>query len=803
MTKISIFIVILSVNFIVTVQAQDQFILSGLVTDIEDKPLKYATAVLLANTDSALIDGAITDETGRYLFENIAAGPYRVVASMVGYETTQTGTFTIRQGFTPELPVMVLKEGVTLDQVTVTAIKRLYTLTEDRMIMNVDAFPSMSGNTGLELLQKVPGVFVDMQNNSIGITAKGEVLVMINDKLQRIPGEVLMARLQGMRAENIKQIEIIDQPPAKYDASGAAGIINIVLKKNDQPGTNGSMTLTGGYGQREKAGISLNLNSRKERLNWYGDYTFNRNRANNFEVNHFRKYDYQGDHYYFENFVTLRNYRAGQHAANLGLDVDFEGRTVIGFLLGGAIAEQVWGSRADSRSFEYVNDELTGEAGYLFGSKSDVSNLSANVNILQKTGTDSHLNFNLDYAKISYENSGDLQNIDDPSHAIAYERSTPMEFWIMSLDNANPLGDAWTMETGVKGTFNSTLNSTSFHSLKDEYWAKPNLFPSEESIRERILAAYLSVKGEFSDKLNAELGIRYEHYIYQLDREGQNDFNKTFENPFPVVRLNYKVDSVNIVQLGFNRSITRPSFFHLTSFLLLFDPSLIVYANPQLQPVFTNTLKVSWQRNSAILSLSYLNRTNQIYFYNTVDKENHLQTSVPTNLDQESIIEVNLSFPLSPARWWEMNWNFNAYYHKIKDESSRPAPFENDIITYIIQLNSTFLIRNDWSIGWDGMYKSPFLVGDQRQYGYPYLNLGVRKKFPSGSSLSLTVQDIANSAGKLEWKYYQPELGIRTFGDNDFSERQVRVTYNLLFGNQKLSGKRQRKTGSEDVKNRM
>lgn len=235
----------------------------------------------------------------------------------------------------------------------------------------------------------------------------------------------------------------------------------------------------------------------------------------------------------------------------------------------------------------------------------------------------------------------------------------------------------------------------------------------------------------------------------------------------------------------------------------MFDPSLIVYANPQLRPTFTNNFKVSWQRNSAILSLAYLGRTEQIYFYNTVDKENHLQTSVPTNLDRENIFEASLNFPLFPASWWEMSWNLNAFHHTVKDESSRPSLFEEDIFTYAVQFNSTFLLGNDWSIGLDGMYMNQFLVGDQIQKIPPYFNIGLRKKFQSGSSLSIAVQDIVNSMGKIDWEYTQPELGIRTFGNNDFSERQIRITYTLMFGNQNLSGKRQRETGAEEVKTRM
>ncbi len=129
--------------------------------------------------------------------------------------------------------------------------------------------------------------------------------------------------------------------------------------------------------------------------------------------------------------------------------------------------------------------------------------------------------------------------------------------------------------------------------------------------------------------------------------------------------------------------------------------------------------------------------------------------------------------------------------------------FEKDILTYSVQLINNFLLPNDWSIGIDGRYRSSYLVGDQRVFDYPALNLGVRKNFSSGGSLSFTVQDVTNTAGKRRWEYHQPELGVKTFGLNNFSERQVRVTWNILFGNQKLLGKRQRKTGSEELKNRM
>lgn len=785
------------------IHSQDLPTLRGLVVSETKTPLPFATIQLMSSLDSSMAKGAITDREGRYLIENVPKGNYWIRASMVGYETFETEGFSVRSGISVELPVITLSEGITLDEVAITASKLLYELKPDRIVMNIDALPTASGNDGLELLQKVPGLIVDKQNNRMAMNAKGEVLVMIDEKVQRVPGDVLMARLRSIRAENIERIEIIQQPPAKYDASGAAGILNIVLKKNNKAGTNGSLTAAGGYGQREKAGMSLSVNSRKKNMNWFGDYNFNWGRANAYQLNHYREYEFEGDRYFNKNTAIDRNYRTHQHSANLGLDVDINGNTVIGLLMGGVKSDLVWGSQADSRSFGYVNDALISQDEYLFSTKTKMSSFAANANVFQKIGSGSQLTANIDYTKLHYENSGDLRDRHDPHYAVRYERSTPMEIWIAGVDMTNQLGASWQMEFGLKGTLNTMKSGTHNDGAGDIFWQESELLTRDDKLLERIVASYLSFAGDISKAADLELGLRYEHYTYQLDADENGDIFNVINKPFPVARLNFEVDSAKTLQVGFNRSITRPSFFHLTNFLVLFDPSLIIYANPRLLPTFANTVRLSYQHHQVLISLSYIERKNQIYFYNTVDKEEHLQTSSPANLDMEKLLEVSLSLPVSPARWWEMTWNISAHHHLVKDASNRPLPFIQDMFTFNVQAFCTFLLGNDWSIAFDGMYRSPFLLGDQRQYTSPYLNLGVRKALKSGGTLSIALQDAFNSSGILEWEYFQPELDVKTFGYNDFSERQLRITYTQPFGNSQVKEKRKRKTGAEEIKDRM
>jgi hypothetical protein len=770
---------------------------SGRVVNTRNEALHNATVLLHSAADSSLVKGTVADKEGGYTFAAITQGTYFISASMIGHDTAWTKPFRLQQHASLTLPLLVLGEGKMLDEVVLKSRKPLFQLKQDRVVMNVSASPAFSGNTGLELLEKTPGVMVDRQNNSIIMNAKGEVLLMINNKIERVPMAVLMARLEGMRAENIEQIEIIHQPPAKYDASGAAGIIHIVLKENNKEGTHASLSLIAGYGQREKAGLNGNFNSRKGKINLYGGYNFNRHQADRYTVNHFREYIYMGDTYYHENSVALHNFGNRSHAGNIGLDVDFSPRTVMGIVVNATKAKQVWGRGAESRSSDYINKLPAGQQRFTLSPTNATNSLSANVNLLQRLGAKTTLNGNLDYARIRYDNATDLQM--GYGNAAIANRASLLNFWIAGIDYTTELSNDVKMELGLKGSFNKTTSTTTSRN----FTIAPDLFSGVDKINERILAGYVSLSKKFSKSLSGELGFRYEHYTYNLNSEKGQDIAKAFKTPFPIIRVNYALDSVRSLQFAFNRAISRPPFFNLTSFLIILDSSLVVYANPRLRPAFTNTFKLSYGQRAFILSLAYLRRKGQVYFYNTVDKAKHLQTSVPTNLDVETIIEASLSFSVSLSGWWKTTWNLVGFYHRTEDASSHPVTFRNSIYTGSVQLNNSFRLGRGWTASVDGRYQSWYLIGDQEQFRYPSLHAGIRKEFAGGHTLGIMGQDLGNCIGKNFWSYQQAELGIRTFGNNNFSERQVRLTYTHLFGNSKLSGKRERKTGAEEVKSRM
>ena len=778
------------------VNAQDYY--TGQVIGPDEQPIEFANILALSLPDSSLVEGAITDADGIFKLKKSEAIQLLRI-SYLGYDDSFMPIEANQANYT----VTLASSNLELEEVLVKGKKVLYELKQDRMVMNVSAAPALSGNTALQVLQKAPGVIVNRQNNSISLNAKGEVLIMINNKIQRVPSEVLLAKLEGMQAENVERIELIHQPSARYDASGAAGIIHIVLKQNQNEGTNGNVALTLGYGQREKAGASLSFNSRQKNFNWYGDYTYNWARSDQYEVNHYRAYDYQGDDFYYENLVKMVDFQNQQHSASLGMDINLSRNTIVGFLFN--YADNASDNEATSISSEYVNDALAGSYDFLLRPQNDMRSLIGNFNLFHQLSEKASLNFDLDYVSIDFNNEGTIENgLSGGAPFIQTFRKTPIDIWTIKLDNVNQLNKTTKLEFGVKATLSSINSTAEVRNLSTDEWVGIDLFSGTDVIEEKILASYGLIYKDFSPKLNAELGLRFEHFDYQLDAEQEDrDLSQIFNNPFPIARLNYKMDSINTLQLSFNRTIVRPNFNSLSAFFLFLDPTLFVYSNPRLKPTFTNTYKLSWQHQSMIFSLAYLNTVNKLYFFNTVDKPNHIQTSTPSNLDRSNVWEATASIPVQLTEWWDINTFISILHQSVKANAQRIIPFEDQIITYMFQLNSTFNWQNGWSASFDGQYMSEFLTGDQVQKIYPYINAGIRKKFDSGAALSLSFQDILNSIGRIDWDYNQPELGIRTYGDNDWSERQVRITYSFLFGNQNLSGQRKRDTGASEVKKRM
>ena len=795
-TRSRYYLYLLGIYSVLTVSLEAQT-LTGTVTDPGGSGIPYGNVLLIARADSTFLSGTTTDSAGNYRLEASDLSDCRLKVLALGYaENYQTVDPAVLH-----YDIVLSPDGEMLSEVTVKARKLLYEQRPDRLVMNVSATPSLSGNTALQVLQKAPGVVVDRQNNAITIGSRGEVLLMIGDRVQRVPASVVFAKLEGMPAESIESIEIIHQPPAKYDAAGAAGIVRIVLKDPDPDGTSGSLSLTGGYGRGPKAIGNLTLSHGRGKVALYGDYTYTLTRQDGYIIDHYREYDFEGQDYYYENLVRMDDSRTKAHALSLGLDVDLAPGTQFGASVSASENTEQF-LDALSRSLARVDGEMRSTRSFRMQTYGRSRNAFINLRLLQTLGAKSNFSVDGDYVHVSFFNEGSLRE-NGTDGIINTARNTPVNIWTGKADYHLQLNRDARLEVGAKSTFTVTSSRTSASNSGDESWSAGERISGSNELAERIVALYGSLHTRLLPELDGELGLRFEDYHFELVGSNGGDRENVWTNVFPIVRLHYTIDSLTSLQLSANRGITRPPFAFQAGYLYLFDPTLFVSSNSSLQPAFSNQLRLALQRRSTVLSLTYLRSKGQLFWQNTVEKAEHLQLSFPDNLDEYAMLSLELSSSLSMTPWWDMNGTISCSGVQVADEEGRKLRYEDDIVSFVAQVSQVLSLGSRWRFSVDALYASEYLHGDQVKYDYPYVNLGIRYQFPNESSLALSVQDPTNNLGRRDWAYRQPALGMATYGRVSFAEAQVRLTYSLLLGRLGSTDRKVRATGAEEIRERL
>ncbi|HEY2581655.1 MAG TPA: carboxypeptidase regulatory-like domain-containing protein, partial [Mucilaginibacter sp.] len=249
--------------------------IAGSVLDDAKKPLDGATVILLAAKDSAVVSTQLAKPDGSFAFQNLQDNTYLIKVTYIGYKNFISGNVVVSLQKPVNLAAFILSStGKTLNEVAVTAQKSYIQQKIDRTVVNVGALISNTGTNALEVLEKTPGVQVDADGN---ITFKGKsgVLVMIDDKPTYLSAANLATYLRSLPASSLDQIELMDNPPAKYDAAGNAGVINIKTKKNTIRGFHAVVQANYAQGFYGRTHESINLNYRVNKVNLFANVAYN------------------------------------------------------------------------------------------------------------------------------------------------------------------------------------------------------------------------------------------------------------------------------------------------------------------------------------------------------------------------------------------------------------------------------------------------------------------------------------------------------------------------------------------------
>jgi len=751
----------------------------------------------------------LSDSSGNYSFKNISEGAYLITVSFAGMETQFTKRIEIhrRENGVNNEAIYLRYKNVNLKDVTVTVKKPMIEQKADRMVINVKNSITDAGGTALEVLGKSPGVTVDRQTNSIAINGKSGVSVMINGKLTYMPADALVQFLSGIPAGNIERIELVTMPPAKYDASGNGGYINIVLINNPFTGLNGSYFLTAGYGKRELGAAGMNFNYRSSRINLFGNYSFDHSHTIQTSTA-FTQFTREGNTITNNTFSNRDAIQQVQNA-RIGVDCQLNPSTIIGALLSG------YNSRWSMIAYNGATISKNGapDTTISFVDNPEINlwqNIMANINFQHSFEPHKvlYIDANYIYYKDNNPNTYSADYYDHSKDFLFHEdirgtKLTPIYFRVLSADYSAPFSEKITMESGAKISFSKFNNDVTVEKLTQGVWIPDTGLSANYLLNEDIGAVYTSFTMNVNNKIILTAGLRYEYTNSNLGTaKTPNIVERQYGELFPTFYISDKFSKDNSISFSYNRRITRPAFNDLAPFTIFFDPKTFYSGNPALQPAIANTLQVGYGFKNYSITISFTDEANAIdnfYFQpQRVDTVSGIVYLSSRNFNYQQYLTAGFSLPFNVTKWWSMQNNISLNWRKISTSFDK-APVLLQYFDYSLNSTQRFILPWDFSVELTGLYSSATYLGTAKREPFYQLDAGLQKKFPNNRDiLRFAANDILNSGADYRFGETLPVSGVIVNRNFNFQLVAYRLTFTHSFGNSTLKGKRERTTGAED-----
>lgn len=769
--------------------------------------VSFATVVLYSSADSTLIKADYTNEQGLYKLDFLSPGDYYVEVSFVGYESYISPVFTLKTDENKELDTVTLSTASTsLEEVVVETTKPLVQVLPDRTVFNVEGNVNSTGNDGLELLRKSPGVVVD-NNENIILQGKNGVMIYIDGKPSNLGGDDLVAYLKTLQSSDIEAIEIITSPSSKYDAEGNAGIINIKLIRDKSLGTNGSVNLGLQQGVTPKINGGIRLNTRRKNVALFGSYNYNDGKyRNTMELNRIQGTDKLIQESVMDTRNTSHNYRAGA-------DFYLGKKHTVGVIASGYFSD----SELNSNIFTELYTLPTAIKVENLRAKNEVlssnSSHNFNLNYVYKIKEQTQLSVDLDYGTFESEAESFQPNIySDPitnqvTQRFDYSNFTPtdIDIYTAKADLEAPLSDG-KLGLGVKYASVITDNAIDFYNVIDDEKILDVNRTNDFQYTENVFAAYSNYSAQ-KDKLGYQIGLRLEHTYSLGDLDAMvavadEQVERSYTNLFPNLGLTYQLNEKNMLRLNYSRRLDRPNYQNLNPFEFRLDELTFQKGNPFLNPQYSNSIELTHQFNYRLnTSLSFTRTTDLMTeITDTAGTRQAFITNI--NLASQDVISLNVSYPFAPTKWWNVFANVSAF--RISNSSIIEEGKEIDITVTAanVFMQHSFNLPKGVNLELSGFYASPSVWGGNFKTNSIWsMDFGAKKSILDGKgNLKLSVSDIF---------FTQPWVGKNSLGElqidamGTWESRRVRLNFTYNFGSKDVKSARKRSTGLEDEASRI
>jgi len=778
--------------------------ISGSLKDEKSLPVAFANVSLLSAGDNVLKSSALTDSLGHFSLQAPSPGNYILTFTAIGFKEKKTSAFQIIAGTAKNMDVITLEaEAKNLDEVSVLALRPSIIQKPDRLVVSVEGTAMAAGNTAYTVLSKAPGVFIDGEGN-IQLNGRAGVTVMIDNKLTYLSARDLRNLLEGMPAENVKNIEIITNPSAKYDAEGTSGILNINLRKNTQRGMNGSIYSSVNYNFKQTGySYGTNLNFKGGAWNSFVNVD-GVNRVGGREATFTRVFYAPSATTYFDQVATGNFKSITPASVRIGTDYTINSKHSVGMM-----AYYTYNKGAD----DFITETFLGNSPkqyYEFVkaenyNKGNFENITANIHYTGKLDTlGKQLTADVDYVKIKNHRESNLYNYFSnlssgaKTQDILYAK-VPAGFDIYSfkMDYVHPLNKDHKLELGGKVSHVVSDNDSRFYFNNGSLTLDPgrtNHFNYEEN----IYAAYLNWSGTLSKNIAVQAGIRAE----QTEGTGISYTtakinNRNYLDFFPSLFIQQKVSDNYGINYSYSRRLTRPNYGNLNPFRNYRDPYTWYEGNTELSPQYTHSFSIAQTfKKIYILTLSYQLNKDVMAEIPILDVANATTIYTTGNVDDGHNLSMTALAPIRIMKKWEAQNTMIVSYNKFSMMSNQ-GQIVNDQVFYMLQSNHTISLPKSFRMEVNLLYRGPAASGLYHMAAMHRVDVAFRKSF---LNKKLDVSVNANDLFKGFRYLWTTNIGrnVNEF-DQYFRWRSIGVTFRYNFSRGLKVDTKRRSTTVEEV----
>ncbi|MDP4176395.1 MAG: TonB-dependent receptor [Bacteroidota bacterium] len=781
--------------------------ISGIVLDsLSSKPVEYATITLSRKNDPKPVTGTITDTQGKFLIEKVPFGLFCIRVSFMGYNTLSLDSVIVSPRKTSlELGTVRLSpRSLQIKGVEVTAQRNAVEFAIDKMIVNVEKTLPAAGGSVVDVLKNTPSVSVDMDGN-VSLRGNSNLTILLDG---RPSGVASSSMLEQIPASAIEKIEVVTNPSAKYDADGTAGIINLIMKKQQQMNWNGMFQANAGT--RDNFGGSINLNFKQNQWNIFGSYddrfstrgmdgtierttilpsgsttsnqtlsSTQRGFSHNFKLGA----DYSIDEKNSLNTSILYN-RGGGKRNSFGTNSNTD---QLENFLGGYTTDNDQGSKGESidyslsykRTFDVKDRELTSD---LYFSKS----------------------FNNDSTDRVIVRHNELGATSFPEKQNTYSDNSNKLF-SFKTDFSTPVGETGKFESGYKGILRERYQN--YNVVNFEYntltWTNDINQSNVFIYKEQIHAAYVMYSDNIS-KFKYQLGLRLEEALTKsLQQTSGSQYKKDYFSFIPSLHFSQELSEGQELKLSYSRRLNRPPLQMINPFIHYMDPQNAFAGNPYLKPEYTDSYEFGHnlmiKQSSIFTNVFYRKVHDNINSYTELRNDNVTVTTFQ-NISEVTSYGLEINGYTQLFKWWTLNGSYSYYGTKF-DPNTPGLTNTNTSRVWNTRLTSMMALPFDLDFQFNCFYASNNVTPQGNSKGMFFSDLGLKKSLLDRRlSISLRVNDVFKAQ-----RFKNETVGANFFSSNDFRPKSqiftLSISYNINNFKNKQDKKPEDNTGAREYEN--